>query len=121
MKAQIKGLIARTGQGAMANSLISFNEKISQIEGSGGGRRFGRRMAGTAEPTFNRLSGEMMGLMDLFQGADATPTTQGVAAIRSANKSLTELMERWKKIETKDVRALNEQIRKAGLAEIVLN
>ena len=117
---QVKNLIAKAGPGALSDSLTSFSEKVGHIEGGTGGRRFMRRMAGTAEPTFGRMSGEMMGLMDLFQGADATPTTQGAAAIRSAKKSLAELMGRWHKIETADVRTMNEQIRKAGLSEIVL-
>jgi hypothetical protein len=121
MKKQVQDLLGRAGQGATADALTSFNQEIVSIEGGGGGRRFMRRVGGAAAPTFSRLSGEMEGLMDLFQGADAAPTTQGVAAMQAANKNLTELMERWNTIEKKHLRKLNEQVRKAGLPEIVLN
>jgi len=120
MKSQIKNLVTKAGQGALADSLKSFSQNISQWEGGSGGRRF-QRMAGEARPSFRNLSGEMLGLMDLFQGADAPPTTQGVSAIQNANKALKELNRVWEKLETKDLRTLNEQIRKTGLPEIVMN
>ena len=118
MKSQIKDLATKAGQGTLADSLNSFARNISQWEG-GGGRRF-RRITEEARPSFRELSGEMLGLMDLFQGADAPPTTQGVSAIQHAKKALEELNQAWEKLEMKDLRALNGQIRKAGLPEIVV-
>ncbi len=122
LNAQLKDLHERAGRGAVADSLTSFEQEVSSIVGGGGGgRRFRRGLAGAAEPTFNRVSGELQGLMDLFQGADAVPTTQGVAAFNVTEKNLTRLFERWDTIQKKDLTKLNDQLQTAGLPSIVLD
>jgi photosystem II stability/assembly factor-like uncharacterized protein len=119
--AQLKDLHKRAGQGAVADSLASFEQEVSSIVGGGGGRRFRRVPAGTAEPTFNRVSGELQGLMDLFQGADAVPTSQGVAAFNATEKNLSRLFERWDAFQKNNLRKLNDQLKAAGLPSVVVD
>jgi photosystem II stability/assembly factor-like uncharacterized protein len=119
---QLKDLHERAGQSPVADSLASFEQKISLIVGgSGGGRRFMRRMTGAMEPTLTGVSGELLGLMDLFQGADAVPTTQGVAAFEVTEKNLARLFEQWGMIQKKDLQMINAQLRTSNLPPIVLD
>jgi hypothetical protein len=57
----------------------------------------------------------MLGLMGLVEGADVTPTTQAVSASDQVQKTLVGVLSRWNEIKDKDVKALNEQLGKAGL------
>jgi hypothetical protein len=61
------------------------------------------------------VNGELLGLMDLVEGADVTPTTQAVAASEQSQRTLSGALLRWNGIKDKDVKALNEQLTKAGL------
>jgi hypothetical protein len=61
------------------------------------------------------VNGELLGLMGLVEGADVTPTTQAVAASEQAQRTLTGVLSRWSEIKEKDVKALREQLVKAGL------
>jgi hypothetical protein len=54
-------------------------------------------------------------LLRLLQGADVTPTTQAAAAVGATASALDGLLVRWSEIKAKDVPALNEQLRQAGL------
>jgi hypothetical protein len=121
LHAQLKNLHSLAGTGAVADSLASFEQEVSSMVGGGGGRRFRRAPAGTAEPTFNRVSGELQGLMDLFQGADAEPTTQGVAAFNATEKNLTRLFERWNTFQKNNLVKLNDQLKAAGLPSLVVD
>ena len=118
---QFKDLHQRASQSAINDSLTSFEQEINSIVGrGGGGRRFRRASAGAAEPTFNSVAGDLQGLMDLFQGADAVPTTQGVTALDTTEKHLTNLFKRWNNLESSGLAKINEQLRTAGLPAIVL-
>ena len=61
------------------------------------------------------MSGELLGLMGLVEGADVAPTTQAVAAARQIQSSLGQILARWSETKDKDVKALNEQLVRAGL------
>ena len=121
LKDQLKSLHERTGRTAIADSLAAFEQMVNSIVGGGGsGRRFRRASAGTTQPTFNGVSSQLQGLMDLFQGADAVPTSQGVAAFDATEKDLIRLFERWEAFQKKDLKKINNQLRAAGLPLVVL-
>ena len=61
------------------------------------------------------MSAELQRLLDVLQGADEAPTSQAVAACAEAQKRLRDLNARWDELAGKDRKALNEQLRKAGL------
>ena len=67
-----------------------------------------------------RVQGEMGQLLHLLQGADATPTSQVVAACGEVQKTFTGLLERWRELSGKELKALNEKLREAKLPPITL-
>jgi hypothetical protein len=114
LRAQVKEVRGKAGEGALADALADLDRKATALEGSE--RRRGERPAeGAREPSLGRLAGEMQHLMDVLQGADATPTTQAAAACEETRKALRELRERWGGLKDKDVKAINERLRKADL------
>jgi len=56
--------------------------------------------------------------MGLVEGADVAPTTQAVIASEQAQKTLAGVLARWSEVKEKDVKALNEQLAKAGLQSL---
>ena len=53
--------------------------------------------------------------MDLVEGADVAPTTQATAASGELQRRLAEMLNQWSQMKDRDVKALNEQLRKASL------
>ena len=71
LRSQLKELLARAGQSAVADGIAALEKKASALEGIGGGRGFGGQ--GRGEPSLSRLGGELLGLMELVEGADVAP------------------------------------------------
>ena len=67
-----------------------------------------------------RLATDFLSVMNLVEGADATPTAQAVAASEALQKSLTDELSNWNEIKNRDVKSINEQLRQAGLPMIVM-
>jgi hypothetical protein len=61
----------------------------------GGGGRFGGGGGGAAGPTFGAISGALTSLLDDFEGADMTPTTQAAAALNQNLSDLDTILARW--------------------------
>jgi hypothetical protein len=127
MRDELKALHEKAGKGALADSIDAFDQKAAAIAGGGGGGRRGggggggggsRGQGQGGGPTLGTISGEMVQLMELLQGADATPTTQAAIAAEEAQKSFDGLMERWNELKSKDAKALNDQLRQANLTPI---
>jgi len=114
LREQLKSAKEKAGQGAVADAVAALEQKIAAIEGAPGG--FGPRGGGGAG--LARLGGDLLAVMNLVEGADATPTSQAVAASEQLQKTLTELLSRWNEVKDKDVKSLNEQLRGANLPAI---
>ena len=67
------------------------------------------------------MSGELLGMMGLVEGADVRPTTQAVSASEEIQKRLSDLRSRWLEIKDRDLKSLNEQLREARLNELTPN
>jgi len=124
LRAQINDRRTKAGDGPVAEALTALDRKSAALEGPEfGGRGRGGRGGRGAPPSgesLGRAAGELGPLLRVLQGADMTPTTQVVAAVTAARKSLDDLLKRWSEIKDKDVKAVNEQLRKAGLPELVI-
>jgi hypothetical protein len=121
LRTQLRSLRERAGQGAVADAISELERKAAALEGAGGGRGGGGGAGGgSGEPSLSRVSGELLGLMNLVEGADVTPTSQAVAASEQAQKSLAGMLERWSELKDKDVKTLNEALTKAGLPALTL-
>ncbi|HKC87123.1 MAG TPA: glycoside hydrolase, partial [Blastocatellia bacterium] len=114
LRDQLKALKERAGQGTTAEAIAALDQKAAGIEGAGGGPR------GGGGSGLGRLAGELLSVMNLVDGPDATPTTQAVAASEALQKSLTDALSSWGDIKNKDVKSLNDQLRQAGLPAIAL-
>ncbi len=118
LRARLQELRQRAGKGALAEAVTALDQKAAALEGSGPVRRR-RRGRGAGEPSLTRLQGELGTLLDVLQGADATPTTQAVAAASEVQRNLTGLLERLEALQRKDLKELDEQLRKAKLRSAV--
>jgi photosystem II stability/assembly factor-like uncharacterized protein len=107
----------RGAQDQMSDAIQGFNQQAAAIEGSGGGPRGGGG-GGGGEMNLTRLNGTLTALLGLLQEADAPPTTQAVAAIQQTKPILARVLARWNEFKSKDVKAFNEQLRKANLLPI---
>ena len=120
IRAQLRDLRGRATQGALANAIDALERKAAALEGTGGGFRGGGGGASaSSQPSLSRISGELLGLMGLVEGADVAPTTQAVAAARQIQSALGQILARWSETKDKDMKALNEQLVRAGLPPIV--
>jgi hypothetical protein len=81
---EVRALRARSPSAAI-------DSVAAQIEG-GGGRSGGR---GANAATLTGVNGELAGLLDTFEGADAVPTTQAEAALHETLARLDTLLVRW--------------------------
>jgi len=128
LRAQIKWLLRDQHETSMASSTAldpaakiaaEIEAKAAAIEGGGGG--FGARFLSTPEGrTLSRLNGGFGALVSALDTADAAPTTQQVEMFDELNKALTEQLSAWAELKSKDIPALNEQLKKAGLPAIDL-
>src|SRR5262249_16790131 len=84
LRDQLKALKEKAGQGAVAEAIAALDQKAAGIEGASGGGPRGGGGSGLA-----RLANDLLSIMNLVEGADATPTTQAVAASEVLQKSLT--------------------------------
>jgi photosystem II stability/assembly factor-like uncharacterized protein len=114
LRSQLKGLQERPEKGALAEAAAALDQKAAALEGNAPARgRPGAR--GSGEPSLARLGGELTRLLEVLQSADATPTTQAVAASGELQQTLAGLLARWRDLKGKEVKALNEQLRRAEL------
>jgi photosystem II stability/assembly factor-like uncharacterized protein len=118
LRRQIEDLKKRAGQGGVSDGLTTLDKKVASLEGQGGGGGFGAPAAG--EPTFNRLNGQFLSLMNLVEGADVMPTTQAQSAYTDSQKALSDLLVRWREVKEREVNAVNAQLRAANLPAITL-
>jgi hypothetical protein len=122
---QIRSLrtrLAALGNGelkSIAAAADAMDRKAAALEGRPGPRgRRGPAPADDAPPTLARVSSELNAVMQLLQEADMTPTTQAVAAADRSVKALADLLKRWNELKDKDLKDLNDQLRKSNLPAI---
>lgn len=114
LRAQVKDLRARA-QGATADALKSFDDKLIAISGEGRAGAAPGDVSDTRPMDLTRVANTLESLLELFQGVDARPTTQGAAASAEWQQSVTETLRRWDDLKTKDLKSLNDQLRQASL------
>ncbi|MGA7785227.1 MAG: hypothetical protein WB997_11360, partial [Candidatus Acidiferrales bacterium] len=86
--------------------------------GGGGGGGGGRGAAATGPETFPRISGEYSAVYGLMDTSDTAPTATESAVLLKLNAEFSKLMAQWMELKSKDIPALNEQLKKAGLPPI---
>lgn len=56
---------------------------------------------GSRAPSFGRLNGNFAALQNILQETDMPPTTQTIAAVKEAQKQLTDLLKKWNELNHK--------------------
>ena len=106
VRTQLRSLRERAS-GGLARALGDFEARVATLEGGSGGAA---SLAG--------LNGQLAQLLDILQDADVEPTMQVTDAIRERTASLNALLNAWGQLQARDMAALNQRLRGAGLPEI---
>jgi len=118
LRAQIRELISRVDRGPLAEALNALDKKAAAIGGEGRGDASSPGLPGGTidmrEPNLTRLNNGFSSLIEHLQTADLAPTVPMVTAATELQKVLTKLMADWDQLKTKDVAAINVQLRAAN-------
>lgn len=118
LRVQIQEAIARVDRGPLAEALHALDKKAAAIGGEGRGDASSPGLPGGTidmrEPNLTRLNNGFSALLEHLQNADLAPTQPMVAAATELQKVLTKLLMDWDQLKTKDVAAMNEQLRAAN-------
>jgi hypothetical protein len=107
------------GPDAIRKIAAELEAKAASIEGEEGG--YGTRYLSTPEGrSLSRLNSGFSAVLSALDTADAAPTTQQVAMAGELDTALEERLSAWAQLKSKDIPALNEQLKKAGLPLIDL-
>ncbi len=120
LRAQLRDVKAQAGQGAVADAIATYDQKLAAIEGGGGFGRGGGggRGAAPGPDTLSSVSGGLGQLMRAMEGADVAPTTQAAAAVTERRAALAKLMQRWSVLKGADLASLNTQLKNANLPSV---
>jgi len=118
LRAQIREAITRADRGPLAEALNALDKKAAAIGGEGRSDASSPGLPGGTidmrEPNLTRLNNGFSAMLDHLQDADLAPTQPMVAAATELQKTLAKLMADWNQFKTKDVAAMNEQLRAAN-------
>ncbi len=94
LRAELRNRGELAKEATLKEAITALERKLSAPPGTAVGGRLGRggRGGGSREATFARVQGDMGQLLNLLQRADATPTSQVVAACGEARKTWTGLV-----------------------------
>ncbi|HUK32040.1 MAG TPA: hypothetical protein VLV89_13060, partial [Candidatus Acidoferrum sp.] len=120
------GALSGKVTGAAADAVAAAQKKAIAIAGeapAAGAGRGGRGGGGRGGPatgpeTLPRLSGEYSAVYGLMDTSDTAPTATQAGVLRTLDAEFAKLMLQWTGLKTKDIPALNEQLKKAGLPPI---
>jgi len=119
LRAQIKDLLNRAGNGALADALSALDKKAAAIEGEGRGESSSPGTPGgtvdVREPDLTKLNSGFADILEQLQIATVAPTMPMVAAADGLQKVLSGLMASWSELKTRDVGSINTQLRQANL------
>jgi len=99
--------------GTLTEHLAALQKKIKAAVGSGGG--FGPP---PAEPGLTSVNGDASTMYGEIGGPDAAPTVAQAAATAKLAREFPAVMERWNKLKSGEVAAVNRELKAATLTEI---
>ncbi|MDE3179098.1 MAG: glycoside hydrolase [Acidobacteriota bacterium] len=111
LRSQLKKLKSETASPRVAAAIDSLDRKAAALAGEGA--------ADDAEgENLAKLNGELNGLLDVVDGADAAPTAAAVSASKTLHDALEKLIQIWNALEEHDVPALNLTLHENGLPPV---
>ena len=118
LRVKLRQIQAADGAG-LQSKIAELDKKAADLEGTPGG--YGASFLSTPDGRgLARLNAALNNLLATADSADAAPTTQAVATFEEVNRALGEQLERWAEMQKRDIPALNQELKHAGVAEINL-
>src|SRR5216683_2945234 len=117
LRAQIKDRAGKA-KGPLADSIIALEKQAAELEGASQSAFFGLTPGGKQPENFSTLNQHFAALLAVADSADAAPTTQASAVYLEIEDALEKLVDRWKKIQSTDLPALNSSLKKAQLLQV---
>lgn len=122
-RSQIQSLLRAGNVGELKETLNTVGRKASAIDGTGWAEDvdilyFAAYATSRKEETLAGLQTKLLYLMTLLQGADAQPTSQAVNGVRDQQQSMKEVLGRWTELKGKELKLLNEALRKANVSPL---
>ena len=118
LRAQLKPLQEKAKK-PLSDSIADLDKKAAELEGPSGG--YGAVfLKDAAGRSLARLSGGLNQLLGAVDGADAAPTSQQIAMLNQVQAALEQQLADWKELKDRDLPALNSQLRRAKLNEIII-
>ena len=112
---QVKDL-QKQAQGNAATAINALDQKLQALAGT-----LTRRPGpGNEPPSLDGMRTRLIALFGVLQEVDAAPTAQATSAVPELEQQITPLMQQWEGIKSRDIPALNNQLKGAGLPEIKL-
>ncbi len=113
LRSQIEELKRRHVSRSVVEDLEALDKKLEMLEGSASAGR-------PKQPTesLRALRDGLQLLLNVFQEANAAPTSQATEASTMLHESAVQLLDRWKATEAKDTPLANEKLRKEHLPEL---
>jgi photosystem II stability/assembly factor-like uncharacterized protein len=119
IRGQLSELQKRTPAADLKTHIDALGEKLQALVGAGGGGPGGPGAgAGAARVTVAATTGRIRTLFSLIEDVDVAPTPQVAGAVPDVLKDSRSLQESWQAIKTKDIPALNQELRAAGLSPL---
>jgi len=117
LRKELTAVRDRAAQSPVADAVAALDKKAAALEESA--PRFG---AGgpdeVAAPAFTRLNRSLATLLEIVQGADAKPTPRVAADVAETEKALASQLAAWKEIQSGDIAALNQELKKSSLPAV---
>src|SRR5205823_10070142 len=114
LREQLKSVKARVKRGQMQREVDTLEQRASDLEGTEGG--WGALFLSTPEGrSLTRLNVGLNTLLSAVDSADAAPTSGESGTFHDVEAALKQQLTVWNEIKSKDVPALNLQLRKTGL------
>ena len=111
---EVRSLREQLKMASLSDAAAVLEKKAAALEGTEG-----FQYLSTPEGrSLTRLNSGLAQLLTNVDSADAAPTTQQAAMFGELDTALREQLDHWQEIKNKDVPALNEQLKKAGAAEV---
>jgi len=118
LRAQLKDLKAKAGTGGVAEAISALEKKAAALEGEPAEAFLGLPPSAKVTENLSLLNQHFAGLLRVADSADAAPTAQAEALHSELEKALSASLASWNELNTRDIPALNEQLKKTGLTPI---
>ena len=120
LRGQLKDLKTKMGEGKLAEAIAALDSKAEALEGKSDDRFSAPAPAGEERPNLTRLNRNLGHLLAVVDGTDAPPTKAALATYGELRGATQALLASWNELRTRDVAALNEQLKRSKLPEIMV-